>query len=197
MKRWVGYNTNMKTYLLLLRGINVGGKNKIPMATLKRCLETLGFSSVTTYIASGNVVLRSDKKPADIQSRIEAALPKEFALDSELVKVLVLGKAQLEAVVKNKPKGFGDQPKKYHSDVIFLMKIKLSDALAIFNPREGVDTIWPGKEVVYSQRLSAKRTKSRLNVIMISPLYKSMTIRTWNTVVKLLDIMNDIDAHKE
>ncbi len=64
----------MKTYAILMRGINVGGKNKIPMADLRTCLEKLGFSNVSTYIASGNVILQSDKRPDAIQAQIEAAL---------------------------------------------------------------------------------------------------------------------------
>ncbi|MCA9911371.1 MAG: DUF1697 domain-containing protein, partial [Anaerolineae bacterium] len=63
-----------------------------------------------------------------------------------------------------------------------------------FNPREGVDNVWPGEGVIYSQRLSAQRTKSRLNRIMAAPAYKSMTIRNWNTTTKLLDMLTDIDA---
>ena len=65
----------MKTYVVLIRGINVGGKNKVPMAALKKCLEELGFSNVSTYIASGNVILESDKRADEIKAQIEAALP--------------------------------------------------------------------------------------------------------------------------
>src|SRR5688572_30470865 len=96
----------MNTYVILLRGINVGGKNKIPMAALKKCLEELGFSNVLTYIASGNVILDSDKPADEVKDQIEAALPKSFKLNSELVKVLVLTPKQLQAVIDNKPKGF-------------------------------------------------------------------------------------------
>jgi uncharacterized protein (DUF1697 family) len=179
----------MKKYLALLRGINVGGKNKVPMVELRKCLEGLGFANVSTYIASGNVILESDKQSGEIKNSIEAALTKNFKLDSELIKVLVLSRSQLQAVINNRPEGFGDEPGKYHSDVIFLMDIDSSNAMLAFKPREGVDRVWPGKGVIYSQRLSAFRTKSRLNVIMMSPLYKSMTIRNWNTTTKLLALM--------
>lgn len=54
----------MNIYAVLLRGINVGGKNIVPMAALRACLEGLGFSDVATYMASGNVLLVSDK-PGD------------------------------------------------------------------------------------------------------------------------------------
>ena len=172
----------MNTYVILLRGINVGGKNKIPMSDLKKCLEDLGFSSVSTYIASGNVILK--------------ALPERFKLDNELIKVLVLTRDQFQAIIEDKPKGFGEQPEKYHSDAIFLMDIDPAQAMPVFDPREGVDKVWPGEGVIYSQRLSAQRTKSRLSKIMGTPIYKSMTIRSWNTTTKLLKMLEEIDAHQ-
>jgi uncharacterized protein (DUF1697 family) len=180
----------MTRYLVLLRGINVGGKNKVPMAPLRACLEELGYSNVVTYIASGNVILSSDRPAAEVKRQVEEALPKAFRLDSELVAVLVLTRAQLRAVVRDKPKGFGDHPDKYHSDAIFLMGIDSTTAMEVFDPRPGVDRVWPGDGVIYSQRLSAERTKSRLNKAISTPLYKSMTIRSWSTTLKLLELMD-------
>jgi uncharacterized protein (DUF1697 family) len=177
-------------YLALLRGINVGGKNKVPMAELKACFEELGCPNVRTYIASGNVIFESDKSAAELAEAIEDVLPRKFRLDSELVKVLVLSRSQLQKMVDKAPKGFGTEPTKYHSDAIFLMGIDAAEAMPVFSPREGVDKIWPGDGVIYSQRLSAERTKSRLGKIVGTPPYKSMTIRSWNTTVKLLGLMD-------
>jgi uncharacterized protein (DUF1697 family) len=185
----------MNTYVGLIRGINVGGKNKVPMATLKKCLEELGFSNVSTYIASGNVILQSNKKPDEIKDQIEKALPASFKLDSELIRVLVLTHKQFQAVIENKPDGFGEQVDKYHSDVIFLMDITAKDAMTVFSPKEGIDRIWAGDGAIYSQRLSTQRTKSRLNKIMGTPAYKSMTIRNWNTTTKLLELLEKLDKH--
>jgi uncharacterized protein (DUF1697 family) len=179
----------LSRYLVLLRGINVGGKNKVPMAALRELLEELGYADVATYIASGNVILSSDGKPDEIQQTIEAALPKAFRLDSDLIRVLVLTRAQLRAIVRGKPKGFGEQPDMYHSDAIFLIGIDAERAMEVFDPRPGVDRVWPGKGVIYSQRLSAERTKSRLNKAITTPLYKSMTIRSWSTTTALLELM--------
>lgn len=137
----------MNIYVVLLRGINVGGKNKVPMAELKKCLEKVGFENVTTYIASGNVILKSDKSAEKVKDLIEDALPTTFKLDSELIKVLVLTKSQLQSVIDNKPKGFGEFPEKYHSDAIFLMDISSNDAMKVFSPKEGVDMVWPGNDV--------------------------------------------------
>lgn len=73
------------------------------------------------------------------------------------------------------------------------MGIGSARVMSAFSPREGVDVVWRGKGVIYSQRLSAQRTKSRLNKIMISPFYKSMTIRNWSTTTKLLELMEKAD----
>ena len=156
-------------YLVLLRGINVGGRNKVPMAALRELLESHGHTKVSTYIASGNVILSSDRSAATIKRELEEALPKAFKLDSELIAVLVLTQAQLRAVVRDRPKGFGDQPDTYHSDAVFLMGIDAPTAMKVFDPRPGVDEVWPGKGVIYSQRLSAQRTKSRLGKIVGTP----------------------------
>ena len=179
----------MSRYLVLLRGINVGGKNKVPMAPLRELLEDLGYSNVSTYIASGNVILSSNRSAGGIKRQIEAALPKAFRLDSDLIAALVLSRAQLRAVVNRKPKGFGDHPDKYHSDAIFLIGVDAATAMEVFDPHPEVDRVWPGAGVIYSQRLSAKRTKSRLNKAITTPLYKSMTIRSWATTMALHELL--------
>jgi uncharacterized protein (DUF1697 family) len=184
----------VKRYAVLLRGINVGGKNRVPMAELRKVLEDLGYEDVATYIASGNVLLRSDRPAAAIRKQIEEVLPRTFRLDSELVAVHVLTHAQLRAVVDDKPKGFDEQPGTFHSDVLFLMGVKAAEAMPAFDPREGVDTVWPGDGVVYSQRLSAQRTKSRLSKVVSSPMYQAMTIRNWATTTALLRLLDEAEA---
>jgi uncharacterized protein (DUF1697 family) len=178
-------------YLVLLRGINVGGKNKVPMAPLRQLLEELGYSNVATYIASGNVIVSSDRSAGAIKRDIEAALPKAFRLDSEVIAALVLSGAQLRAVVERKPEGFGEHPETYHSDAIFLIGIDAATAMQVFDPHPEVDRVWPSDGVIYSQRLSAKRTKSRLNKAITTPLYKSMTIRSWATTMALHDLLEE------
>jgi len=179
----------MSSYVILIRGINVGGKNPVPMAGLKACLEELGCTGVVTYIASGNAIVKSALSAPELKAQIEATLPQRFQLDSELIKVLILTPTQLQAVIDHKPTGFGEQPDKYHSDAIFLIDIEPEQALTVFNPRAGVDQVWPGHGVIYFQRLSARRTESRLSKIVGTPAYKCMTIRNWNTTTKLLELL--------
>lgn len=184
----------MNSYVILIRGINVGGKNTVSMSSLKFNLEESGYKNVVTYINSGNVIVQSDKKSLQIKDHIEELLPKKFTLDSDLIKVLVLTHEEIKAVIDNKPKGFGEEPEKYHSDAIFLIDIDASEAMVVFKPKEGVDKVWPGKGVIYSQRLSSERTKSNLHKIIGTKPYKSMTIRNWNTTTKLLGMLEKLDV---
>ena len=71
------------------------------------------------------------------------------------------------------------------------MGIGLDAAMPVFKPRDGVDRVWPGPGVVYSQRLSSERTKSRLGQIVGTPPYKCMTIRSWQTVTRLLALLDE------
>ena len=186
----------MNWYVVLIRGINVGGKNKMPMTELRQFLGELDFTDVATYIQSGNVLLRSKLSSEKVQQVIEDMLPKKFTVDSELIKVLVLSHNQLKSIVTSAPKGFGAKPDTFHSDVIFLMNIGVDEALKVFSPKEGIDCIWPGDRVIYSQRLSAERVKSRLNKIVGTQAYKSMTIRNWNTTTKLLALLDSMNSDK-
>jgi uncharacterized protein (DUF1697 family) len=138
-------------------------------------------------------MFESSKSSAELTEEIQETLPKSFNLDSELVRILVLSRDQLQKVIDQAPQGFGTEPGKYHSDAIFLMGIPSDEAIKLFNPREGVDKVWQGDLAIYSQRLSAQRTRSRLSKIMSSPLYKQMTIRSWDTTARLLELMNAIE----
>jgi uncharacterized protein (DUF1697 family) len=184
----------MTTYLLLLRGINVGGKNKIKMAALKQCLEEAGCTNVVTYIQSGNVIVQSALEAHALRQRVEALLPLRFVLDTAVVKVLVLTRAQFERIVEHKPAGFGEQPDHYHSDVIFLIDMDAPQAISVLSPREGVDSFWAGDGAIYAQRLSAQLAKSKLNKVIGTPVYERMTVRNWNTTTKLLDLIRTVDT---
>ena len=186
----------MNVYIILLRGINVGGKNKIPMTELRLYLKEEGFNSVKTYIQSGNIILQSNLGTKSIGKKIETILSRKFNLDSK-VKTLVLTRKQFQKIINNKPKGFGEHPGKYHSDAIFLMDINSSQAMSVFSPKKGIDMIWPKNGIIYSQRLSSHLTKSRLNKIVGTPLYRNMTIRNWNTTTKLLKILKNFENRKK
>lgn len=171
----------MARIALLLRGINVGGKNPVSMPVLRQLLEASGCTGVRSYLNSGNLVVTSSLSPAKLASEVEQIVMKNFKLTSDVVRVLALDAGTYRTIIAERPKGFGAQPDVFHSDVIFLLGVAPADAMTAFRPREGVDQVWAGSHAIYSQRLSAERTKSRLGAITQSEFYASMTIRNWRT----------------
>jgi uncharacterized protein (DUF1697 family) len=179
----------MNRYVALLRGINVGGNNLIKMTALKACFEDQGLLNVVTYIQSGNVIFGS-KAAADgsLCGRIERALAAAFRYDANVV---LRTQKEMQQIVARAPKGFGTQPDKYRYDVIFL-KAPLRAAAAIKSvaTAPGVDEAHAGSGVLYFSRLISKASQSRLSKIVSSPIYKSVTIRNWNTTTTLLRMMD-------
>jgi uncharacterized protein (DUF1697 family) len=180
----------MTRYVALLRGINVGGNNLIKMTALKACIEELGFEDVATYIASGNVLFGAPKAAvAQLTTRIEAALGAAFDYRASVV---LRSQKEMERIVGRAPPGFGTEPAKYRYDVIFL-KPPLTAASAIkdvpANP--AVDRAHAGSGVLYFSRLASKASQSRLSKVMSLPIYKSMTIRNWNTTTALLRMLGE------
>ena len=173
----------------LLRGINVGGKNPVPMADLRAAMEGAGYDDVRTYIQSGNVLFSTDEPTAGLEDRVEAVLEERFGIP---IVVVIRTERQFRAVVRKAPDGFGAQPDRYHSDAVFLKTpLTAAQAMKVVRLREGVDRAWPGSGVVYFERLSAQRTKSKLNAIMGTPEYQRMTIRSWATTTKLLALLDE------
>ncbi len=178
-------------YIALLRGINVGGNNIIKMATLRECLEVAGLKNIKTYIASGNVLFESDKNLAETETTFDDAVDTAFGYKGPTV---IVSETDYRTIVQEAPKGFGTEPDRLHSDVIFLKlpanpQEILQDVLAL-NIRDGVDTATGGSKALYFTRVSEQRTKSRMNKITELPSYKRMTIRSWNTVKKLESLLD-------
>jgi uncharacterized protein (DUF1697 family) len=174
-------------YAALLRGINVGGNNIIKMVDLRQCFEALGFANVATYIQSGNVVFSAQtrsKKP--LEARIEDALSQRFGYAARIVLVSL---DELAQTVTLAPKGFGTEPERYRYDVLFVKApLTPAAALAELSTKAGVDTAHAGSHALYFRRLISKATQSRLTKLVQLGIYKSITVRNWNTTIKLLEL---------
>jgi uncharacterized protein (DUF1697 family) len=178
----------MARYVALLRGINVGGKNLIPMPALKAAFEEHGFEDVRTYIQSGNVVFSTGtSKQAELTRRIERMVRGTF--DHYEASVVLRSRTQMRAIVERAPKGYGSQPARYRYDVLFLKgPLTARTVVGSVPTKEGVDRIWAGTGVVYFSRLTNRATQSRLTRVASMPIYQQMTIRNWNTTTKLLEL---------
>jgi len=180
----------MPHYVALLRGINVGGRNAVPMKELAACLEAGGYQQVRTYIQSGNVLFAADETdPRQIELDLEQRIADRFGFP---VPVVVRTAEELQATVDSAPPGFGGPD--HRCDVIFVKHPLPTDEAfaALPTPREGVDQSWIGPGALYFARLTALASKSRLSAIASSPIYRNITIRNWNTTTKLAALLDEL-----
>jgi uncharacterized protein (DUF1697 family) len=106
----------MATHVALLRGINVGGRNKVPMADLRTAVTSLGYSDVSTYIQSGNVLFSTPETDTTVlEAAIGAEIARTFGLKIGIVVVL---RDQLAAVLSQNP--YPDEPNPRYVHVVFL-----------------------------------------------------------------------------
>lgn len=178
-------------YVALLRGINVGGNNKIDMKELKKTFEGVGMESVTTYINSGNIVFAdSTHSRSELRNILEKAILIKHMLD---IKVLLRSLEEIDQMMEVLPTSWKND-KTMKSDVIFLGEEinneKFMDELKV---REGIDTVKyvPGAILWMVERENA--TKSGLLKVVGTKIYKDMTIRNVNTTRKIHEIMKETE----
>lgn len=170
---------NMK-YITLLRGVNVGGNRKIEMGRLKAVFQSLGFSGVTTYINSGNIIFEASTQPD--QKKIEVAMEKEFGFSTQL---LIKTESEMQAIANAIPKSWQNDTFQ-RTDVAYLFDAidykKIIDELPI--KKEFVDI----RSVPGAIFWNVKRKdyyKSHLSRLIAHALYKFMTVRNVNTARRL------------
>lgn len=176
--------------MALLRGINVGGNNLIPMAELRAAVAATGARDVATYIQSGNVLFDgAGRDAASWSATLEATLAERFGLP---LRVVVRSHADLRAIVDGAPAGFGAEPDRFRSDVMFLRPPAAPDeVVGALVPKAGVDRLAAGDSVVYFERLAARAAQSALSKIIGLPVYQHLTIRNWRTTTRLLAMLDE------
>jgi uncharacterized protein (DUF1697 family) len=175
-------------YVALLRGINVGGKNRINMAELKSCFEKLGFQDVLTYINSGNIIFSdSDRSERELLELIEKCIKENFDLQ---IPVVIRSSEQIDETVRTIPSEWVND-KAMRTDVLFLWEEvdqpQVLDEIAI-NP-EVDNLIYTSGAVVWNFDRKYY-TKSKMHKFIGTKVYNLMTARNVNTVRKLQILMN-------
>lgn len=176
----------MKKYIALLRGINIGGKNKIAMSELKAEFEQLGYAEVATYFNSGNIVFscNPDDK-STFSNTIELMIKKQFGLE---IPVFVISQEELEDILNNAPDWWGNSDKEIYDNLIFMSELLSYEEFynEVGNPKEEYEKISNYKNVVFwsFSRKDYQKTNwwSKTSNSSIS---NKITIRTANTVRKV------------
>jgi len=176
-------------YVVLLRGINVGGRNKVPMQALREHLSR-DHGDVRSYIQSGNLLLDSDLAAPELAAQIERGLPAAFDLDSALVRALVLDPVAYREVIDGAPPGFGADAETYRYDVGFYVGVTAAVVEPYITVNPDVDDVHCGERAFYHRRVAALASRSRVSKIIGTPVYASLTIRNWRTTTALAEMLD-------
>jgi uncharacterized protein (DUF1697 family) len=173
-------------HVAFLRGINVGGRNKIKMEALRRICAALGFENVKTYINSGNVIFET-KKADDVKvaAKIESAIEKEFALK---IKVIVRTISEIKEIIADNPfDGQFENEKDLH---VFFLDENLPEEkreLLLSNNNENEMYAVRNREIFCHLRVGVSDSLMGKDYIG-KKLKVSATARNWRTVNKILEL---------
>ncbi len=174
-------------YVALLRGINVGGKNKIDMKLLKQTFERVGMNDVVTYINTGNIIFSyKEIAKADLSQILEEAIQQDFGLE---IKVVIQSFNEVKKIVDAIPSTWKND-KEMKSDVLFLWEEVDDEAVLeklIMKP--DVDTVKYVPGAILWSVAKENVTRSGMGRMIGTKLYKQVTVRNVNTTRKIYEIM--------
>ncbi|MGO1059640.1 DUF1697 domain-containing protein [Planococcus sp. FY231025] len=177
-------------YAALLRGINVGGNNKVNMKELKQVFEEAGMTSVKTYINSGNIVFAdAGRAKQEIMAVLEEAIFAHFGLR---IKVLVYSIDEYTRIAEAVPDDWTNDDR-LKSDVLFLWEEADEEAVMEQLPlKPEIDRAHYVAGAILWSVDRDKVTRSGMSKIVGTKLYKLVTIRNVNSVRKILELMKEL-----
>jgi uncharacterized protein (DUF1697 family) len=192
----------MASHVALLRGINVGGRNKVPMAELREVVAALGHTGVTTYIQSGNVLFTTaDTDTAKLAAALEAAIEDRFGLWSSVV---VLSRDELAGVLAANP--YSDEPNPRLVHVVFLnadpppdLSDRIAAVVSAAAAKGSRDTVQASGRALYVHTPDGfGRSELAQNLFkLVTPPARQKkqnlagTARNWATATKLLSLCEE------
>lgn len=177
----------MNKYIVLLRGINVGGHHKILMSDLRDLLSKNGYLNIKTYIQSGNIILDSDKTEKQISKHIKALLTKEYQFNIPVITISA--EELLNCFSQNPFLNLEDDIKKLH--VTFLSAIPEEAKIKTLKiPNYNNDQYKIKEKIIYLHTPDGF-AKTKFNIATFEKnLMVQATSRNWNTVTKLVNLLN-------
>lgn len=177
-------------YAVLLRGVNVGGKNRVPKQDFQDALEGLGFYDVTVYLNSGNAVFTSHK-PVDTKA-VQAALQKHFGF---VIPTLVLPEDKVQNIANAIPADWTNDPPRpdksgQKTDVLYLFdEINSADILDKIGYKPEIEKMIYVDGAVITSVSRANQLKGSLQKLIGTEIYAKMTVRNVNTARKLAELL--------
>lgn len=180
----------MNKYLILLRGVNVGGKNKIVMPELKAALARAGLAQVVTYINSGNVIAQSTLTEAAVKALCEAVIADTFGLD---IAVAVISADELRDTLAHAPDWWNTDTASKHNIIFVIPPASAAQVCAEVGEAKpeyekiachGRAIFWSAPLATFSRTRWSKLTHHKA-------AYNAITIRNANTALKLLMLIGE------
>ena len=176
-------------YILLLRGINISGKNKISMSELKEELEKIGYKNVLTYLNSGNVIFDYDIGAKEvILNKIKLMIKNKFNLE---IPIYIMTSLELKDILNNSPKWWGSNDKKIYDNIIFIVPpTKYNEVFeSVGTSTINIDKIQEYNNIIFwSYDLDNYRKSNWWIKTAKEPIKDKITIRTANTIKNILKL---------
>lgn len=176
----------MKTYIALLRGINVSGQKKIKMADLRDLLESEGLKNVRTYIQSGNVIFESRETAKALQEQIKSIIAKQYGFE---VPILIRTPEEITQIIENNP--FMDDESKDPTRTYFTILSGTPEAELVSKVQEkkyASEEVVFGEHVIYFHSPLGYGDAKMNNNFFEKKLKVSATTRNWKTLNKLIEM---------
>ncbi|WP_188203796.1 DUF1697 domain-containing protein [Desemzia incerta] len=173
-------------YIALLRGINVGGKNRVPMKELQKCFLDAGFTGVQTYINSGNVLFEAEKESDEkvLQEDCQTMIQTSFGFP---IAVAIISVQNLFQALRQVPEWWGKDPQEKHNALFTIFPATADEIMSeIGEVNSEAERIYCSEMIIFWSSSIQHYSKTKFSKIVGTKPYQKVTIRNANTTKKLV-----------
>lgn len=179
----------MNTYVVFLKGVNIGGHKKVKMDVLKKALATYRFDHVRTYINSGNIIFQSEENKEAIKERVNQIIEANFGIKAEMI---IKSEAELLSIIDRNPFDIEKETEHNKRAVVMLSEKVEPDQMSIFQKEGKVDEKFYLIDDLLFIYYHNGFGKSKFTTSYIErKLHVTTTARSWNTMLKLTEMIRN------
>lgn len=174
-------------YIALLRGVNVGGKNKVSMNDLKSCFKDAGFQNVVTYINSGNVIFDSEEQSIpNLIKQCNKILERKFGFP---ISLAIIDVPALKEALEHAPDWWGNDPESKHNAIFIIQPATAEEIIADAGKiKPEHEKLFAYKDILFWSAPLKTFSRTRWSKIVGTKAYQNITIRNANTTKSLLEL---------